>query len=130
MNLNKAIIAGRLTTDPRIAQTTSGQPVATFAIATNRVWMTKNGERKEDVQFHNIVVWGRQAEIAARFLKKGSTALVEGKIQTRMYEKAGIKHYITEIICEHFEYMYIAKQSDQFSPDENFELPQGSNDME
>jgi len=101
MNLNKVFIIGRLTGDPQLRTTTSGQPVAGFGIATNRIWINKQGARQEDVQFHNIVVWGRQAEIASQFLKKGSLAFIEGRLQTRQWQdKQGQNRRITEIVCE------------------------------
>lgn len=105
MNLNKALIIGRLTSDPQLKNTAGGQAVATFSLATNRSWTNKQGQRQEDTQFHNIVVWGRQAEVATRFLKKGATLYVEGRIQTRNYQdKQGQKRYVTEIVCEQFQF--------------------------
>lgn len=105
MNLNKAFIIGRLTADPQLRNTAGGQAVATFSVATNRSWTNKAGQKQEDTQFHNIVVWGRQAEIATRFLKKGATVLIEGRIQTRNYDdKQGQKRYVTEIVCERFQF--------------------------
>ena len=72
MNLNKVLLIGRLTGDPQLRTTPGGQPVTSFSIATNRMWTDREGARKQDVQFHNVVVWGRQAEIANQFLKKDS----------------------------------------------------------
>ena len=104
MNFNKVILVGRLTADPQLRNTPAGQSVATFSIATNRVWVNKAGERQQDVQFHNIVVWGRQAEVANQFLKKGSLAMVEGRIQTRGWQdKQGEKRRTTEIIAERIQ---------------------------
>lgn len=104
MNLNKVFILGHLTADPILRSTTTGAQVANFSIATNRVWTDKSGNRKEDVEFHNVVVWGRQAEVASRFLKKGGLVLVEGRIQTRDWEdKQGQKRKTTEIIGERIQ---------------------------
>ena len=104
MNLNKVFILGRLTVDPQLRSTASGQQVASFGVATNRVWNDKNGQKQEAVEFHNVVVWGRQAEIASRFLTKGSLVLVEGRIQTRDWEgKDGQKRRTTEIIGERIQ---------------------------
>lgn len=101
MNLNKAMIIGRLTGDPQVRTTPAGQQVATFSLATNRAWTDKSGIKKEDVQFHNIVVWGRLAEIAGRFLVKGSVALIEGRLQNRDWtDKEGHKRRTTEIVAE------------------------------
>lgn len=101
MNLNKVLIAGRLTNDPDLRTTPSGSHVASFSVATNRNWTDKNGERKESTEFHNVVVWGRQADIVNQFLKKGALILVEGRLQTRSWEgKDGQVRRTTEIIGE------------------------------
>ncbi len=104
MNLNKVFILGRLTADPQLRATAGGTQVATFSIATNRVWTDPSGAKKEAVEYHNIVVWGRQAEVASRFLTKGSVALVEGRLQTRDWEgKDGQKRKTTEIVSERLQ---------------------------
>ena len=101
MNLNKVLLIGRLTGDPQLRTTPSGQQVATFSIATNRAWTDKSGIKKEDVQFHNIVIWGRLAEIAGRFLTKGGSVLIEGRLQNRDWtDKEGHKRRTTEIVAE------------------------------
>ncbi|HUZ92743.1 MAG TPA: single-stranded DNA-binding protein [Candidatus Paceibacterota bacterium] len=101
MNLNKAIIIGRVTADPQLRTTAGGQPVSSFGIATNRVWTDKSGAKQEETEFHNIVVWGRTAEIAAQYLTKGATVLIEGRLQTRSWtDKTGGQRKTTEIICE------------------------------
>ncbi len=105
MNLNKAIIAGRLTADPQLRQTTGGQPVASFAVATNSVWTDKAGAKQEAVEYHNIVVWGRQAEVASKFLNKGAIVLVEGRLQTRGWvDKTGGQRKTTEIVAERIQF--------------------------
>jgi single-strand DNA-binding protein len=105
MNLNKAFLIGRLTADPELRTTPTGQSVATVRLATNRVWNDKAGKRQEDTQFHNVVIWGRQAEIASQFLKKGSEACIEGRIQTRSWDdKAGVRHWMTEVVCEQIQF--------------------------
>jgi single-strand DNA-binding protein len=104
MNLNKVFILGRLTADPQLRNTPSGQQVASFSLATNRVWTDKAGQKKEEVEFHNIVVWGRQAEIASKFLTKGGLALVEGRLQTRSWQdKQGQSRKTTEIIADRIQ---------------------------
>ena len=104
MNLNKVFLIGRLTADPQLRSTQSGSSVATFSIATNRVWFNKQGSKEQDVQFHNIVVWGRQAEIVNQFLKKGSLALVEGRLQTRTWQDSQNQNRkVTEIVCERIQ---------------------------
>lgn len=104
MNLNKVFLLGRLTADPQLRTTASGTPVGTFAIATNRFWTDKNSGKKEETQFHNIVVWGRQADIAQRFLQKGGLVLVEGRMQTRSWEgRDGQKRWTTEVVVDNIQ---------------------------
>ncbi len=104
MNFNKVVLLGRIASDIEMRSTAAGQSVCTFRLATNRVWKDKNGERKEDSQFHNIVLWGKQAENASQFLTKGSLVLIEGRLQNRSWEdKSGNKRYTTEIIGENFQ---------------------------
>lgn len=106
MYLNKAIVIGNLTRDPEIRTLPSGAAVATMAVATNRVWKDKEGRKQEDVQYHNVVVFGKQAEIVAQYLKKGSSALVEGRMQTRSWDDAatGTKKYRTEIVADRVQF--------------------------
>lgn len=105
MNLNKVLLVGNLTRDPELRNLPSGAAVASFGMATNRVWKNQQGEKKEDVQFHNIVVFGRQAEIVSQYLTKGSLILVEGRIQTRSWDgKDGSKQYRTEIVAERIQF--------------------------
>lgn len=104
MNLNKVFILGRLTADPQLRTTTGGQNVASFSLATNRVWNDKAGQKQEAVEFHNIVVWGRQAEVASKFLTKGQLALVEGRMQTRSWQdKQGQNRKTTEIVADRIQ---------------------------
>ncbi len=105
MNLNKVFIMGRLTADPQLRSTKGGSAVAVFSLATNRVWNDKNNQKQEEVEYHNIVVWGRQAEIVSKFLVKGQIAFVEGRMATRSYEdKTGVKKYVTEIVAERVQF--------------------------
>jgi single-strand DNA-binding protein len=105
MYLNKAIIIGNLTRDPEIKSLPSGIRVASFSVATNRVWKDKNGVKQENVDFHNIVVFGRQAEIVGQYMKKGSSILVEGRMQTRSWDDAaGVKKYRTEIVADRIQF--------------------------
>jgi len=105
MYLNKAIIIGNLTRDPELKTIPSGTAVTTFSLATNRVWKDKNGAKQEGTDYHNIVVFGRQAENVAQYLKKGSSALVEGRLTTRSWEGTdGVKKYRTEIIADRVQF--------------------------
>ena len=103
--VNKVILVGNLGKDPEVRSTAGGQQVTTFSLATNRVWRDKNGEKQEKTEWHNIKVWGKQAEIAGRYLTRGKTIYLEGRIETRSYEdkKTGEKRYITEIVCDNFQ---------------------------
>lgn len=101
MDLNRATILGRLTRDPELRTTTSGKSVATLSLATNRVWTDQNGQKQEQVEFHNCVLWGKTADIATQYLTKGRRAYVEGRIQTRDWvDQSGVKKYRTEIVVE------------------------------
>lgn len=96
------MIIGNLTRDPEIKALPSGIKVCQLSIATNRVWKDKEGNKKEDVDYHNVVVFGRTAETAAQYLRKGSSALVEGRLQTRSWDDkaTGEKKYRTEIVAD------------------------------
>ncbi len=106
MNLNKVFILGNLTRDPELRQTPSGQNVATFSVATNRAWTDKSGVKQTQVEFHNIVLWGRLAEIAHQYLAKGRLVLVEGKLNTRTWQdqQTGQKRSRTEIVAETMQF--------------------------
>ena len=105
MNLNKVFIMGNLTKDPELKTLPSGSSVANFGIATNRVWKNQQGEKQEEVQFHNVVVFGKQADTVSQYLKKGSSAFVEGRLQTRNWEaQDGTKKSKTEIVAERVQF--------------------------
>ena len=106
MYLNKAFIIGNLTRDPELKSLPSGIKVATFGVATNRVWKDKNGAKQESTDFHNIVSFGKQAETIAQYMKKGSSILIEGRIQTRSWDdkESGQKRYRTEIVADRFQF--------------------------
>lgn len=101
MNLNKVFLLGNLTRDPELRQTPSGQAVCTIGLATNRFYSDSSGQRQQQVEYHNVVAWGRQAEIINQYLKKGSLILVEGRLQTRSWQdQQGVKHWKTEIVAD------------------------------
>ncbi|MDE1975452.1 MAG: single-stranded DNA-binding protein [Patescibacteria group bacterium] len=105
MYLNKAYLIGNLTRDPELKALPSGTKVASFSLATNRIYKDKDGNRKEIADFHNIVAFGRLGELSAQYLKKGSQALVEGRIQTRSWDaQDGSKKYRTEIIADSVQF--------------------------
>lgn len=121
MYLNKAIIAGNLTRDPELKALPSGSHVTNFSVATNRVWM-KDGAKQEETEFHNIVVFGKQAETSAKYLKKGQGVLVEGRIQTRSWDKDGEKRYRTEIVADSVQFGSKAG-GEREAPKDDFEGP-------
>lgn len=101
MDLNRVFILGNLTRDPELRTIPSGQNVCNFSIATNRRWKDSNGQQQQDVEYHNIVVWGRLAEICGQYLAKGRLVFVEGRLQTRSWEdQQGNKRYRTEIVAQ------------------------------
>ncbi len=106
MYLNKAIVIGNLTRDPELKSLPSGIKVCSFSLATNRVWKDKNGARQEAADYHNVVVFGRQAETVAQYMKKGNSILVEGRMQTRSWDdkNSGEKKYRTEIIADRTQF--------------------------
>jgi single-strand DNA-binding protein len=103
--LNKVMLIGNLGRDPEIRSTPSGQTVATFSVATNRKWKDRDGNRQEETEWHNIDVWGRQAEIAGQYLRRGSKVFIEGRIKTESWDdrETGAKRYKTKIVCENFK---------------------------
>ncbi|MCI5108637.1 MAG: single-stranded DNA-binding protein [Candidatus Pacebacteria bacterium] len=105
MYINKAMLFGNLTRDPELKALPSGTQVTNFSIATNRVWKDKDGNNQNSTDFHNIVVFGRQAETVAQYLKKGSSAYVEGRIQTRSWDADdGSKRYRTEVVADRVQF--------------------------
>lgn len=101
MNLNKAFVLGNVTRDPESRAMPSGQQVVNFGIATNRFYTDQSGQKKQDVEFHNIVCFGKLADISSKYLTKGSLVLIEGRIKTRNWNNsAGVKQYKTEIIAD------------------------------
>jgi len=106
MYLNKAFVIGNLTRDPDLRALPSGIKVCSFSVATNRVWKDKDGNKQESADYHNIVVFGRQAETVAQYMRKGSQVMVEGRMQTRSWDDAstGVKKYRTEIVADRVQF--------------------------
>ncbi len=115
--LNKVMLIGNLGRDPEVRSTPSGQNVASFSLATNRKWKDRDGNRQEQTEWHNIVCWGRQAEIAGQYLSKGRQIFVEGRLQTRSWDdkQTGEKKYRTEIVCDNFQMLGSRGGSDSYS---------------
>ncbi|MCX6810363.1 MAG: single-stranded DNA-binding protein [Candidatus Berkelbacteria bacterium] len=103
-SLNRAMVIGNATKDPEMRYTPNGQAVTSFSVATNRRWTNKeSGEMQEQVEFHEVVLWGKMAETASQYLKKGAPVYVEGRLQTRSWEgQDGAKRQKTEIVAENF----------------------------
>lgn len=105
-SVNKAIILGNLGADPELKYTANGAAVCELRIATAEQWKDKNGQKQERTEWHRVIVWGKQAETVAKFLRKGSKAYVEGRIETRSWEdKEGNKRYTTEIKADHVTFL-------------------------
>mgnify|MGYP005867557369 CR=1 FL=1 len=105
MYINKAIIYGNLTRDPELKALPTGNKVCNFSVATNRTWKDADGVRQEAPDYHNVVFYGKPAEVIAQYMKKGSTIMVEGRISTRSWEgQDGKKNYRTEIVGEAFQF--------------------------
>ncbi len=104
MYLNKVLLYGNLTRDPELRALPSGQQVANFALATNRSFTDKEGRKQDATEYHNIVAFGRQAEVIGQYMKKGRPLFVEGRLQTRTWEAEGKKNYRTEIVIDNFQF--------------------------
>ncbi len=104
MYLNKVTLYGNLTRDPEMKALPGGQNVANFSIATNRVYKDKEGQKKEQTEYHNVVAFGRTADVIGQYMKKGRPIFVEGRLQTRSWEKDGAKQYRTEIVVDTFQF--------------------------
>ncbi len=113
--LNKVLLIGNLGRDPEIRYTQQGLAVVNFSIATTERWNDKaSGQRQEKTEWHRIVVFGKQAETCEKYLSKGSSIFVEGRLQTRSYEKDGQTHYITEIVANNFQFLGGKRDSDSY----------------
>lgn len=106
MSVNKAILIGRLGKDPELRYTPGGKAVATFTMATSDYWTGEDGQKKESTVWHNIVAWGKQAEVIKEYMAKGRMLYVEGRIQNRSYDdKDGNKRYISEVVVQNFQFL-------------------------
>lgn len=122
MNVNKVIIMGNLTRDPEMRALPSGMPVASVGIATNRFWTDKTGQKQKEAEFHNVVLFGRNAEIAKQYLKKGASLFVEGRLKTSGWQgKDGVQRYKTEVIAERLQLGPRNFSSGEGKQNENFQ---------
>jgi single-strand DNA-binding protein len=106
MSLNKVLLIGNLGKDPEVRFTGTGRAVARFPLATSEVWNDAEGQRQERTEWHNVVVWGKQAETCGQYLAKGRQVFVEGSVRTRQYDdKEGNRRYITEVIAQRVQFL-------------------------
>jgi single-strand DNA-binding protein len=105
-SFNRAIVVGHLGKDPEVRVTPTGRQVANFTVATNETWVDNNGNRSDHTEWHRIVAWGKQAELAGDYLKKGRQVCIEGRLQTRNWDdKTGVKHSTTEIVASRITFL-------------------------
>ena len=129
MNLNRVFVIGNLTRDPELKSLPSGSSVCNFSIATNRTWTDKaSSEKKTAVEYHNIVIFGKMADTVAQYMKRGSQLLVEGRLQTRSWEKDGKKNYRTEVVAESVQFGAKPK-NESVSVDRSSEQPDAKGDI-
>lgn len=122
-NVNLAIVMGNLTRDPELRYTPNGQPVTSFGVATNRSWKDSNGDKKDEVEFHEVVVWGKLAELCSQYLTKGRKVHVMGRLQTRSWEgQDGAKRQKTEIVAQDIAFVD-SKRDGGDSPAEDSKAP-------
>ena len=118
------MLYGNLTKDPELKSLPSGIQVCNFSIATNRTWKDKDGNKQESADFHNIVIFGRQAETVHQYMRKGSAMFIEGRLQTRSYDaKDGTKRYVTEVVAERTQFGPRPQRQDDSVADQSAELP-------
>ena len=128
MDLNKVMVIGNIVRDPEMRTTPNGRNVTSFSVATNRVWKDANDQKQTKAEFHNIVAWGRLAEITSQYLKKGAKTYVEGRLETRSWDDPnGIKRYKTEIIADNMIMLGAAPmgggEGSQPAPADDFSQP-------
>jgi single-strand DNA-binding protein len=104
MNLNRVLIVGHLTRSPEVRFGKNSTAVARFGVATNTTWTDESGEKRKEVEYHNVVVFGRQAETAGEYLRKGQLVLVEGRLRTSSWTTEGVKHSRTDIVAARLQF--------------------------
>lgn len=127
--VNKVILIGRLGADPDMRNTQSGQTVCTLSLATSESWV-KDGKKEEKTEWHRVILWSRQAEVAAKYLKKGRMVYIEGKLQTRSWDdKQGQKRYTTEIVATNMQFIEGQGQNTSHANDMDSIPPPEDNDV-
>jgi len=110
--VNRVTLVGRLGKDPELRFTQGGQAVAQVSVATDESFTDKQGQKQKKTEWHKVVVWGKQAESVSKYLAKGSLAYIEGKLQTREWEKDGVKRYMTEVVAQNVRFLDFRKDGD------------------
>ena len=110
MSLNRVMLIGRLCSDPEMSYTPGGHQVTPLRLATNRTLTSQDGNRREESEFHDIVVWGKAAEAVAQHTRKGAQVYIEGRLQTRSWEQDGMKRYKTEVVAEQVRFLGRARE--------------------
>lgn len=116
-NFNKVFLMGNLTRDPEVRYTPKGTAIATIGLAVNRVWTTESGEKKEEVTFVDVDVWGRQAETIGQYMSKGRPIFIEGRLKLDQWDdkESGQKRSKMKVVCESFQFLGAPKSSAEFS---------------
>jgi single-strand DNA-binding protein len=128
-SVNKVILMGNLGRDPEVRYMPNGEAVANFSIATTENWKDKSGVKQEKTEWHNIVMYRRLAEIAGEYLKKGRPVYIEGRLQTRKWEKDGVTRYSTEIVADQMQMLGTGRDGGSASYDGDMGQPSGSDDF-
>jgi single-strand DNA-binding protein len=129
MSVNKAILIGNLGRDPELRYTPGGKAVASFSLATTDRWTSADGEKKESTTWHNIVAWGKQAEVIKEYLTKGRQVYIEGRIDNRSYEdKDGNKRYVSEVVVQSFQFIGTRADRETNSRGQPETAPEPAND--
>ena len=125
MSVNKAILIGNLGRDPELKYTPGGQAVANFSLATTERWSSQDGQKNERTVWHNVVAWGRQAELAKEYLRKGRQVYIEGRIDNRSYDKkdGSGKGYISEIVVQNLQFLGSRNDAGGQAPDDTQPSP-------
>jgi len=124
-SVNKVILIGNITRDPEIKKTANGQSIVTFGLATNREWVTSKGEKQSLAEYHNLVAWGKLAEICHQYLKKGKLIYVEGYLKTRSWDSPeGVKIFKTEVVI--YDMIMLEKRPREEGEGDDY-IPSGDN---
>lgn len=122
-NVNMVILLGNVGQDPDVRYTPAGQAVCTVSLATNETWTDKKGEKKERAEWHRVVAWGKTAENIGKFVRKGKPLYVQGRLQTREWEKDGVKRYTTEVVADRVQFLGAPPRAGEAPPPGDDDAP-------